>query len=283
VSSENKIQLAFSTCPNDTFMFGTLLRGEAGFNPSTLDLVMCDIEELNSNAGKHLPDISKISFASFPFIADQYEMLNSGSAVGYKNGPLLVSRHKIYPDEVKDLHIAIPGKLTTANLLLEILFPGVKQKTSFLFSDIEDVVMDKACDAGLIIHENRFTYQKKGLLKIADLGEMWEKEYDLPVPLGGIVVKRDLPNEQKKSFEISLANSIRMAFADPKPIWTFIKSNAKEMDDDVIQAHIDLYVNDFSIDLGDKGKQAIRILFQKAAERGLLPAIPEDIFFSSQS
>jgi 1,4-dihydroxy-6-naphthoate synthase len=278
VSSENKIQLGFSTCPNDTFMFGSLVQGLTAYNPSDFDLIMKDIEVLNTMAGNHQTSISKISFASYPFIADAYQILNSGSALGYKNGPILVSRYKIYPDEVKDLHVAIPGKLTTANLLLEILFPEVKQKTAFLFSDIEDAVMDKACDAGLIIHENRFTYRKKGLLQIADLGEMWEKEFDLPVPLGGIVIKRNMEDKQKKEFEKALADSIRMAFKDPKPIWAFIKKNARELDDGVIQAHIDLYVNEFSIDLGEKGKQAIRMLFQKGEERGILPGIPGNIF-----
>jgi 1,4-dihydroxy-6-naphthoate synthase len=259
-------------------MFGSLIQGLTDFNPSGLELIMKDIEVLNTMAKDHISTISKVSFALYPFIADEYQILNSGSALGYKNGPLLVSRYKIYPDEVQDLHIAIPGKLTTANLLLEILFPGVKRKSIFLFSDIEDAVMDKECDAGLIIHENRFTYQKKGLIQIADLGELWEKEFDSPIPLGGIVVKRDLPYEQKKAFEKALADSVDMAFKDPKPIWNFIKKNAVGLDDEVIQAHIDLYVNDFSRDLGEKGRGAIRILLKKGAERGILPEVPEDIF-----
>jgi len=279
VLSENNIQLAFSTCPNDTFMFGALVKGLTEFKHEGLDLILKDIEELNMMARNHQPSISKISFATYPFIADEYHILSAGSAIGYRNGPILVSRHKVYPDEVKDLHIAIPGERTTANLLLEILFPGVKRKTSYLFSDIEDVVMDKGCDAGLIIHENRFTYQKKGLLKIVDLGEMWEKEFDMPVPLGGIVVKRNLPKKLKEDFASALAESIRMAFNDSRPIWHFIKENAKEMDDEVIQSHINLYVNEFSIDLGEKGKLAIRTLLEKGAERGILPGIPKDIFF----
>jgi 1,4-dihydroxy-6-naphthoate synthase len=261
-------------------MFGSLVQGLTEFKTTDFDLIMKDIEELNTMAGMHQVSISKISFASYPFIAGEYQILNSGSAIGYKNGPLLVSRRKIYPDEVKDLHIAIPGVLTTANLLLEILFPGVKQKTSYLFSDIEDVVMDNGCDAGLIIHENRFTYKKKGLLQIADLGIMWEKEFDSPVPLGGIVVKRDLPHKVKKEFEKALASSIRMAFKDSVPIWPFIKNNARELNDEDIRAHINLYVNDFSIDLGEKGRQAIRILLGKGAERGIIPCVPEGIFFS---
>ena len=276
--SENKIQLGFSTCPNDTFIFGSLVKGLTDFMPSDFDVIMKDIEVLNSLTLDNQLSVTKISFASFPFIAKDYQILNAGSALGYKNGPLLVSRYKIYPDEVKDLHIAIPGKLTTANLLLEILFPGVIKKTSFLFSDIEDAVMDKECDAGLIIHESRFTYQKKGLILISDLGELWEKQYDSPVPLGGIVAKRSLPYQQKKAFEKSLSESIEMAFKDPKPIWNFIKENAKGMDDGVIQAHIDLYVNDFSINIGEKGKKAIRLLFEKGTESGILPEVPEDIF-----
>ncbi len=259
-------------------MFGSLVKGLTKYDPSGLELTMIDIEELNMMSENNLVDICKISFAAFPFISKDYQLLNSGGALGYKNGPLLVSRRKIYPDEVKELHIAIPGKLTTANLFLEILFPDVKQKTSFLFSDIEEVVMDNACDAGLIIHESRFTYQKKGLLRIADLGEMWEKEFELPIPLGGIAIKRNLTYEQKKNFEKSLADSIEMAFKNTTPIWSFIKENAQEMEEDVIHAHINLYVNEFSVNLGDKGRMAIKLLLQKGAEKGILPDVPEDIF-----
>lgn len=278
MKSANKIKLGFSTCPNDTFMFGCLVKGLTTFDPSGFELIMKDIEVLNKFASESQTDISKISYASYPYIADEYEILNAGSALGYKNGPLLISRHKIYPDEVNDLHIAIPGERTTANLLLGILFPGVKRKTSYLFSDIEDVVLSNECDAGLIIHENRFTYQKKGLLKIADLGEIWEKEYDSPIPLGGIVIKRNLPHEFKKSIETVLHSSISMAFRDVKPIWNFIKENARELDDDVIHSHIDLYVNDFSLDLGEKGRKAIKTLFEKGAGRGILPKVRSDIF-----
>ena len=259
-------------------MFGPLVKGMTEFDPSVFDIVMKDIDILNSMASAHQTDISKISFASYPFIADEYQILNSGSAVGYQNGPLLVSRRKIYPDEINDLHIAIPGRLTTANLLLEIIFGKVKQKTSYLFSDIENVVLDNECDAGLIIHENRFTYSKKGLDKIADLGELWEKEYKSPIPLGGIVVKRSLPGHQKRAFESALAKSIGIAHRKPESVWPFIRENARELDDDVIRAHIDLYVNEFSTDLGKKGRAAIRILFDKGAEIGMLPGVPEDIF-----
>lgn len=276
--SESKIQLAFSTCPNDTFMFGALVQGLTDFNPAGLELFMRDIEVLNSMTGSGQCTISKISFASYPFIAKDYQILNAGSAVGYKNGPLLVSRYRIYPDEVNDLHIAIPGRLTTANLLLGILFPGVTRKTEYLFSEIEEAVMDKACDAGLIIHESRFTFRKKGLLQIADLGEMWEREYHTPVPLGGIVIKRSLPFQLKKNFEKALADSIRLSFENPEPIWNFIKTHAREIDDDVIREHINLYVNEFSIDLGETGKKAIRLLLQKGAEQGILTDVPEDIF-----
>lgn len=259
-------------------MFGALVKGMTSFRSSDLEISMEDIDVLNSHAASHLPDITKLSFAAYPFVSGEYQILNSGSALGYKNGPLLVSRRKIYPDEIWELHIAVPGERTTANLLLETFYPKVKQKTYCLFSDIEDMVMDNACDAGLLIHENRFTYEKKGLRKIADLGEMWEKEFDSPIPLGCIVVKRSLPYERKKEFEKALSESIKTAFADQQPIWAFIKENARELEDEVIQAHIDLYVNDFSISLGEKGRKAIQIFFKKGEERGLLPPVPEDIF-----
>jgi 1,4-dihydroxy-6-naphthoate synthase len=280
VKSKPIYKLGFSTCPNDTFMFGGLINGLTSWDARDLNLLMADIETLNDLAMRKELDFTKISFSAYAFIAEHYRILDSGSAVGYKNGPLLVSRKKIYPDEIPYLHIAIPGRLTTAMLLLQILYPGVKKSTPVLFSLIEDAVMDGEFDAGLIIHESRFTYRRKGLLLVSDLGEKWEKEFLCPVPLGGIVARRSLDNELVRKFQDSLSDSIVLANKSPEKIWQFVRENAKEMDDDVMQLHINLYVNEFSVILGETGRKAVRLLLTKGYECGLLPQVPDDIFYN---
>lgn len=275
---EEIIRLGFSTCPNDTFMFGALVGGWTVFRPEYLDIGLHDIDQLNDLVNNNDLHIGKISLAAYPYVSANYELLNSGGALGYRNGPLLVSRRRIYPDEIPDLHIGIPGYRTTANLLLDILVPGVTNKSVYLFSDIEAAVMDDECDAGLLIHEKRFTYSKLGLQLITDLGEVWEKKYNLPVPLGGIAVKRSLPIILKKSFEIALSESIELAWKDRSRIWPFIRKHAQSMDDEVINSHIDLYVNEFSINLGNIGREAIRVLFEESEKMKLTPGITSDIF-----
>ena len=272
------LRLGFSTCPNDTFMFEALTHGRIPQPVKEFDISMADIEELNRLAIENQPDISKISLGVFPEIIKHYRILNSGSALGFKNGPLIVSRRKIYPDELSDVEIAIPGMHTTANFLLSILFPEVKHKKVCLFSDIEEMVMDGGADVGLIIHESRFTYQNRGLKLVADLGETWEEKYNKPVPLGVIVIKRTLSDELQQKIDKSISESIKFAFKNPELSRKFIKDNSRELDDDVINKHIDLYVNDFSVRLGEKGREAILFFLSKT---GLLDgklALEENIF-----
>ena len=178
-----KLKLGFSTCPNDTFMFDAMVHHKIDTFGLDFDLHLADIEELNQLSLKGELDITKISYAAYTKVSDKYIFLNSGSALGENNGPILISKRKIYPDEVNNLKIAIPGKNTTANMLLSIAYPEAKSKVEYLFSDIEDVVLSDEVDAGLIIHENRFTYEKKGLKKIIDLGEFWERKTNKPIPL----------------------------------------------------------------------------------------------------
>ena len=196
-----KLKLAISTCPNDTFMFDALINGKVDTGKYEFDLQMADVEQLNQLAFEGLSDISKISYHTFFKISDKYQLLNSGSALGNNCGPLIVSKRKINSEELKDCKIAIPGVNTTANLLMKIFFSEVKDKKVCLFSDIEDAVLSGDCDAGLVIHETRFTYKQRGLMLFADLGEMWEQKFSLPIPLGGIAVKRDLPETDKKAID----------------------------------------------------------------------------------
>lgn len=255
-----KLKLAISTCPNDTFMFDALINGKVDTGKYEFDLQMADVEQLNQLAFEGLSDISKISYHTFFKISDKYQLLNSGSALGNNCGPLIVSKRKINSEELKDCKIAIPGVNTTANLLMKIFFSEVKDKKVCLFSDIEDAVLSGDCDAGLVIHETRFTYKQRGLMLFADLGEMWEQKFSLPIPLGGIAVKRDLPETDKKAIDSILRESIKFAFANRDSSLEFIKNHAVELDEEIIRQHIDLYVNDFSIDLGLKGKESVDTL-----------------------
>lgn len=272
------LTLGFSTCPNDTFIFDAMVHGRIDTEGLEFSLIMADVEELNNLAFKGSVDITKLSYHAYASLVDSYVLLSAGSALGYKNGPLLISRHKIYPDEVSDLKIAIPGKNTTANLLLSIAFPKVKEKKEYLFSLIEEIVLSGEMDAGLIIHENRFTYEKKGLKKIVDLGEYWESTTQMPIPLGGIVVNRKLPVEVQRKVNRVMKRSVEYAFEHPKDSYPFVKQYAQAMEDSVMQNHIELYVNDFTRDLGIKGRKAIEVLYQNAFEKGIIPKISQEIF-----
>ncbi|MCF8379947.1 MAG: 1,4-dihydroxy-6-naphthoate synthase [Bacteroidales bacterium] len=276
--SYRKFNIAFSTCPNDTFMFDALVNKRLKGIDFSLDVHLADIEELNKMAVEGSPDITKISYAAYPAISEKYQLMSSGSALGYKNGPLIISKRKIYPDELSDIKMAIPGKMTTANFLLSILFPEVKNKSEYLFSDIEEAVLSNEVDAGLVIHETRFVYKEKGLKLVSDLGELWEKKFDLPIPLGGIVVRRDLPREVKINIQKKISESIQYAFGDRHASMQYIKQHAQDLKDEVVNKHIDLYVNDFSIDLGKKGREAVEKLFSKGEKAGLFELKDRDIF-----
>ncbi len=275
-----KITLGFSTCPNDTFIFDAMIHQKVDTEGLDFEVIMGDVEELNTKALNNELDVTKISYHAFSKIEKNYLLLDSGSALGYKNGPLLISKHRIYPDEVKDIKIAIPGFNTTANLLLSIAFPDAKNKKEYLFSDIEEAVLDGEVDAGLIIHENRFTYENKGLKKIIDLGDYWEKETGLPIPLGGIAVNRNLDKEIQLKVNRILKRSVEFAFENPKSAYPFIKQYAQEMDEDVMYKHIELYVNDFTRELGEKGREAVKALYHKAISLGVLSKMNEKIFLT---
>ena len=273
-----KLTLGFSTCPNDTYIFDAMVHGRVDTEGIDFELIMSDVEELNRLAFNSQIDITKISYHAYAYIADSYLLLNSGSALGFQNGPLLISKHKVYPDEINDLKIAIPGQHTTANLLLSIAYPGHKNKKEYLFSDIEDVVLSGEMDAGLIIHENRFTYQQKGLKKVADLGEFWESKTGLAIPLGGIVVNRNLSPDVQHKVDRIMKRSVEYAFANPRASYPFVKQYAQAMDDKVMQSHIELYVNEFTRELGVEGRKAVETLFREAIALKAISQIREDIF-----
>ncbi|HQH19062.1 MAG TPA: 1,4-dihydroxy-6-naphthoate synthase [Bacteroidales bacterium] len=263
---KQKIQLAFSPCPNDTFMFDAMIHGKIDTEGLEFNVELHDIETLNKKALQSVFDVSKISFFAFTSVAEQYQLLTSGSALGTNCGPLLISKKEIKLSDLKNKIIAIPGKNTTAHFLLNTAFPEVLHKKEMIFSAIEQAVLTEIVDAGVIIHENRFTYQDKGLLKLLDLGEYWEKTTGLPIPLGGIAVRRSLPLDLKQKINRIMRESVLYALSHPSEVSDFIKMNAQEMDEDVIQQHINLYVNSYSVDLGEKGKQAVYRMFESYFE-----------------
>jgi len=273
-----RLTLGFSTCPNDTYIFDAMVHGRIDTEGIEFELMMTDVEELNRFAFAAKIDITKISYHAYAYITDSYTLLNSGSALGFKNGPLLISKYKVYPDEINNLKIAIPGKYTTANLLLGIAYPDHKIKMEYLFSDIEDVVLSGEMDAGLIIHENRFTYQQKGLKKVADLGEFWETKTGLAIPLGGIVVNRKLSTAIQQKVDRVMKRSVEFAFENPKASYPFVKHHAQAMEETVMESHIKLYVNEFTCELGTEGRKAVETLYREATTIGVIPKMREDIF-----
>lgn len=254
------LKLAISSCPNDTFMFDAIINKKIDTKDYKFDLHIADVEQLNKMAFNSESDISKISFHSFFKVQESYQLLNSGAALGKNCGPLIISKRKIYPDELSDCKLAIPGENTTANLLMQIFFPKTVNKKAYLFSDIEEVVLTNECDAGLVIHETRFTYEKRGLKLVADLGNVWEKNFSLPIPLGGIAIKRQLPENIKSDINNILKSSIEYAFANPSSAMNFMKHHAVELDEEIINKHVALYVNNYSLNLGIEGKKAVEKL-----------------------
>jgi len=255
-----KLSFAFSPCPNDTFMFEAIVNRRIWLGDYELKVHLLDIEELNQAALAHKYDITKLSYNTFSMLTDSYQLLDAGSALGHNCGPLLISKNEYNPKEVNDLKIAIPGENTTAFLLLKYAFPDIKNWVPMLFSDIEAAIINREVDAGLIIHENRFTYQQKGLIKIIDLGEYWEKMTGSPIPLGGIVIKSELDQCIKMDINRILYESIKTAFEDRNQGMDYVRTHAQAMDDEVMRAHIALYVNDFSLSLGKEGKNAVEHL-----------------------
>lgn len=275
-----KLTLGYSPCPNDCFIFDAMVHGKIDTEGLEFEVVMEDVEALNQRAFKSELDITKLSFHAFLYVQENYILLKSGSALGFNCGPLLVQGLKFKVQSLDEARIAIPGKNTTANFLLSLAYPNAKNKTEVLFSEIEQAVIDGKYDAGLIIHESRFTYEQKGLKKILDLGEYWESLIHAPIPLGGIVARRSFDNELLQKINRVIKRSVEYAYANTPDVMSYVKAHAQEMSEEVMKKHIGLYVNEFSIDLGMKGKEAVDILFKKALEQKLITKITEPIIIN---
>jgi 1,4-dihydroxy-6-naphthoate synthase len=279
-----KLSLGFSPCPNDTFIFDALIHHKIDTEGLEFEVFFDDVETLNQKALKGQLDISKLSFHAFAHVVDQYALLDSGSALGFGVGPLLICKDERFlnPENLEQLNptIAIPGLLTTANFLLGIAYPNLQNKVLKVFSDIEHSLLTGQIDLGLIIHENRFTYAEKGLKKIVDLGSFWENLTGCAIPLGGIVINRNIDAEVQHKVNRVLRRSVEYAFANPKSGLDFIRLHAQEMEEAVMYKHIELYVNQYSLDLGTAGRKAIDILFEMAVEKGLIPEITKGLYLN---
>src|ERR1700743_3114855 len=281
-----KLTLGFSPCPNDTFIFDALIHHKIDTEGLDFEVFYDDVETLNQKAFRGELDITKLSYHAFAYMVDQYALLDAGSALGFGVGPMLICKSD--PDELRErlktdganVKIGIPGKYTTATFLLGLAFPEATNKQELVFSEIEDAVLTGKIDVGLIIHENRFTYQDKGLKKIMDLGDYWEKQTGCAIPLGGIVANRRLPLDVQLKINRVLRKSVEFAFANPKSGLEFIRSHAQEMSEEVMYKHIELYVNKYSVDLGDEGRKAINLLFDTALQKGIIPPIKQSLFLT---
>lgn len=274
------LSLGFSPCPNDCFMFDAIVNHRIDLEGLTFTPHLADVEALNRETFAGTADVTKLSYHAYAYCRPNYALLTAGSALGRNCGPLLISARPISPEQVRSgtLRIAIPGVYTTANFLLGLAFPEATDRTPLVFSDIEGALLDGRFDAGVIIHENRFTYQDKGLHRIADLGEFWEGETGTPIPLGAIAVRRSLPDDVKQAVNRVVRRSVEYAFAHRDASLPYVRAHAQEMSEAVMYKHIDLYVNAFSVDLGVEGTRAVTTMFDKAAALNLVPVSTEPLF-----
>ena len=257
-----KFSLGFSPCPNDTFIFDALVNKKIDTEGLDFDLYLEDVETLNQWAMQGKLDLSKISYGVLPLLLSKYDLLDAGGALGKGVGPLLIAREQVPLAKVPDCRIAIPGQRTTAHLLFSLAFPEARKKEFMVFSGIEDAVLSGAADCGVIIHENRFTYQQRGLVKMLDLGEYWERETGAPIPLGGIVLRKGYDAALCQKINNLIRKSLEYAFSHYPDLPEFVRAHAQEMDERVMRQHIDLYVNNYSLSLGEDGKKAVETLLQ---------------------
>ena len=256
-----KLTLGFSPCPNDTFIFDALVNNKIDTEGIELNVVLEDVQTLNRWAIEGKLDITKLSYGVLPLVLHEYVVLNSGSALGKGVGPLLISKNKINSLQVADAVIAIPGENTTAHLLFSLAYPAALKKIFMRYDAIENFVSEGK-GLGVIIHENRFTYKDKGLKKVTDLGDYWETTTGSAIPLGGIVIKRNIDTAIKQKTDHLIKKSIEYAFSHYLALNEYIRINSQEMNEDVIRKHIDLYVNNYSLSLGAEGKKAIITLLK---------------------
>jgi 1,4-dihydroxy-6-naphthoate synthase len=273
-----KLTLGFSPCPNDTFIFDAMVHNRIDTEGLSFEVIMEDVEALNYRAFQKELQVTKLSYHAFAHLVDSYALLESGSALGNGVGPLLITKNEAVKDAVNESVIAIPGKYTTANFLFSLAYPDAKHKKEMVFHEIEGAILSGEVDAGVIIHENRFTYQEKNLKKIIDLGEFWKSTTNMPIPLGGIVVRRDISQAIQEKIERVMQRSVRFAFENPRTSREYVVANAQEMDELVMQRHIDLYVNSFTEGLGQHGRAAVNALFQLSLDKKLIPNYTSKIY-----
>jgi len=275
-----KLTLGFSPCPNDTYIFDAMVHQKVDTEGLEFEYFLADVEKLNGEVFAEKTDVTKLSFHAFLHLAGRYLLLDSGAALGFGAGPLVVSKNLTHFDELAQKKVAIPGMYTTANLLFSLAMKNPVLKVEILFSDIENAILSGRVDAGVIIHESRFTYQEKGLCKLIDLGEYWEQLTGSPVPLGGIAAHSRLGKDVIAKVNRSIRRSVEYANAHNGVINEFTRCHASEMDDAVMQKHIELYVNDFSVSLGAIGEKAVKQMFEYAIAARIIPKMPDLIFAS---
>jgi len=272
VRSVNRtLTLGFSPCPNDTFIFHALVKGLVTAGNLSFKEQLMDVEQLNQQALAAAFDVTKVSFHLYGHIRNHYTLLPSGAALGRGCGPLLVSGKECAVTSLLNKPVALPGRYTTAALLLRLFAPQLDNLVYMPFDRILPAVASGEVAAGVIIHESRFTFREYGLFQLADLGEWWEGDTGCPIPLGGIVAKSSLGSEVIGRLGCLIAESIRHAFADPEAPREYIRAHSQEMSDQVCDAHIGLYVNDFSLDLGEEGRRSVAVLMARGEAAGLLP------------
>jgi len=274
------LSLGFSPCPNDTFIFHALVHGRVPCDGLSFKPRLEDVETLNRLVLAGQLDVSKISYHLLGHILKDYLLLRSGGALGRGCGPLLVARESLDPGSLAGKRIALPGEFTTAALLLRLFDPSLADLVYLPFEKIMPAVADGSVDAGVIIHESRFTFAALGLVKVVDLGQWWEEETGHPIPLGGIVARRSLGRETLLALERALSGSVRYAYCHPGEARPYIRAHSQEMSDEVCDAHIGLYVNDFSVQLGLEGEAAVQLLLERAAGAGIVPPSREQLFIS---
>lgn len=274
------LTLGYSPCPNDTFIFYALTHGRIPAPGFTVKERLEDVETLNRLALEGQLDLTKVSYHAFGHLRDRYALLRSGGALGRGCGPLVIAREATTMAQLRGRRIAIPGRMTTANLLLQLHGEGYDDLLVLPFDRIMPALLTGAAEAGVIIHESRFTYQASGFHEVLDLGAWWEDDTGLPIPLGGILARRDLGRETIAAVDRALRASLTYAWQHPDEPRTYIKGHAQELDDQVIDAHIGLYVNDFSLDLGEEGRTAVETLLARAEQLGLIPVCDKPLFVS---
>ena len=276
------LTLGYSPCPNDTFIFYALIHDKIDTKNLKFKETLLDVETLNQKALHTELDLTKISYHAFGHMRKNYCLLRAGGALGRGCGPLVIAKNEYAMEELQGKKIAIPGKLTTAYLLLQLYNPDFRLQTSDLlempFDKIIDAVAKEEVDAGLIIHESRFTYPSYGLKQIIDLGEWWEKQTGHPIPLGGIIAKRSLGEGLNKKINKTIKSSIEYAFSNRSEPMDYIKKHSQELSDEVINQHINLYVNNYSLDVGQDGEKAVIALLSRAEEAGIIPKVKQEIF-----